>query len=157
MARGTLVPEGTGERRALRLERDDPALIEAPCIRGVSLRSVGAPRTGHGAAMIGRPGLSAHRGVPRRLIALPESCSSRWPSRSRRARRSICTRRAAPGLYNEDHVLRSLDSVLGDLPLPDARWAAFIALLTGATLATAGGRLSAAAFALADSRAPPFA
>ncbi|HUM15667.1 MAG TPA: hypothetical protein VL086_08260 [Candidatus Nitrosotalea sp.] len=58
------------------------------------------------------------------------------------------------GLYNEEHVLRSLDSVLGDLPLPDARLAVFIALVTGACL-TAGARLSAPALALADSRAPP--
>ena len=59
------------------------------------------------------------------------------------------------GLYNEEHVLRSLDSVLGDLPLPDARFAAFIALVTGACLTAGGARLSAPALALADSRAPP--
>lgn len=59
------------------------------------------------------------------------------------------------GLYNEEHVLRSLDSVLGDLPLPDARLAAFIALVTGSCLTAGGARLSAPALALADSRAPP--
>lgn len=61
------------------------------------------------------------------------------------------------GLYNEEHVLRSLDSVLGDLPLPDVRSAAFIALVTGAALAAGGARLSTLALALADSRAPPLA
>ena len=106
--------------------------------------------------MIGRPGLSAHRGVRAAMIALPIlllalaiPLETSPPVHLHKA--------GSAGLYNEDHVLRSLDSVLGDLPLPDARWAAFIALLTGATLATGGGRLSAAAFALADSRAPPFA
>jgi hypothetical protein len=42
--RGTLVPEGTGERRALRLERDDR--LYRGTLHPVSLRSVGAPRTG---------------------------------------------------------------------------------------------------------------
>ena len=60
------------------------------------------------------------------------------------------------GIYNQEHVLRSLDSVFGDLPLPDARCAFFIALVAGAALAAGGARLSVSALALADSRAPPF-
>ena len=61
------------------------------------------------------------------------------------------------GLFNEEHVLASLDSVLGALPLPDARASAFIALVTGACLTAGGARLSVAALDLADSRAPPLA
>lgn len=60
------------------------------------------------------------------------------------------------GLYNEEHVLASLDSVLGDLPLLDVH-TAFIALVTGACLAAGGARLSVAAPDLAGSRAPPLA
>jgi len=41
--RGTLVPEGTGERRALRLERDDR--LYRGTLHPVSPRSIGAPRS----------------------------------------------------------------------------------------------------------------
>jgi hypothetical protein len=58
------------------------------------------------------------------------------------------------GLYNEEHVLASLDSVLGDLPLPEAP-AAFVALVARACLSAGGARLSVAALDLAGSRAPP--
>lgn len=61
------------------------------------------------------------------------------------------------GLYNEEHVLGSLDSVVGDLPLPDARFAVFIALVAAARLTAGGARLSAPVVDLADSRAPPLA
>jgi hypothetical protein len=40
--RGTLVPEGTGGRRALRLERDDR--LYRGILHPVSLRSIGPPR-----------------------------------------------------------------------------------------------------------------
>jgi hypothetical protein len=60
------------------------------------------------------------------------------------------------GLYNEEHVLASLDSALGDLPLPDAV-AVFIALATGACLTAGGARLSTPVLDLAGSRAPPLA
>jgi hypothetical protein len=59
------------------------------------------------------------------------------------------------GLYNEEHVLGSLDSVVGDLPLPDARFGVFIALVAEACLTDAGARLSAPVLDLAASRAPP--
>jgi len=58
------------------------------------------------------------------------------------------------GLYNEEHVLASLDSVLGDLPQLDAH-AAFIALVENACLTAGGARLGVAALDLAASRAPP--
>ena len=61
------------------------------------------------------------------------------------------------GLYNEEHVLGSLDSVVGDLPLPDARFAVFIAIVADARLGAGGARLSAPVLDLADSRAPPLA
>lgn len=61
------------------------------------------------------------------------------------------------GLYNEEHVLASLDSLSGDLPLPDAGSAVFVALVDSACLLTGGVRLSAPVPNLADSRAPPFA
>lgn len=41
--RGTLVPEGTGEHRSLRIERDDR--LYRGTLRPVSPRSVGAPTT----------------------------------------------------------------------------------------------------------------
>ncbi len=61
------------------------------------------------------------------------------------------------GLYNEEHVLASLDSVSGDLPLPDAGPAVFVALLASACLLARGARLSTPVPDLSDSRAPPFA
>ncbi|HEY7040845.1 MAG TPA: hypothetical protein VID28_18410 [Methylomirabilota bacterium] len=61
------------------------------------------------------------------------------------------------GLYNEEHVLGSLDSVVGDLPLPDARFAVFIALVADARLSAGGARLSTPVLDLTDSRAPPLA
>jgi hypothetical protein len=61
------------------------------------------------------------------------------------------------GLYNEEHVLASLDSLSGDLPLPDAGPAVFIALVASACLLAGGARLSAPVPSLSDSRAPPFA
>jgi hypothetical protein len=61
------------------------------------------------------------------------------------------------GLYNEEHVLASLDSLSGDLPLPDARPAVFVALVASACVLARGARLSAPVPSLPDSRAPPFA
>jgi hypothetical protein len=61
------------------------------------------------------------------------------------------------GLYNEEHVLASLDSLSGDLPLPDAGPAVFVALVASACLLAGGARLSAPTLSLSDSRAPPFA
>jgi len=61
------------------------------------------------------------------------------------------------GLYNEEHVLASLDSLSGDLPLPDAGPAVFVALVASACLLAGGARLCAPALSLSDSRAPPFA
>lgn len=61
------------------------------------------------------------------------------------------------GLYNEEHVLASLDSLSGDLPLPDARPAVFVAIVASTCLLVRGARLSAPVPSLSDSRAPPFA
>ena len=106
--------------------------------------------------MIGRPGLSAHRGIRAAMVALPIlllalaiPLEASPPVHLHKA--------GSAGLYNEEHVLRSLDSVLGDLPLPDVHCAVFIALVTDAALAAGGARLSTPAPALADSRAPPLA
>ena len=60
------------------------------------------------------------------------------------------------GLYNEEHVLASLDSVSGDLPLSDACAAVFILHVGGASRLT-GFRLPASVISLTDSRAPPAA
>lgn len=59
------------------------------------------------------------------------------------------------GLYNEEHVLGSLDSVVGDVPLPHCRLAVFVALIVEARFTAGGARLSAPVLDLADSRAPP--
>ncbi|HTE66056.1 MAG TPA: hypothetical protein VK736_07335 [Candidatus Binatia bacterium] len=61
------------------------------------------------------------------------------------------------GLFNEEHVFASLDSLSGDLPLPDAGPAVFVALVAGARLLARGVRLSSPLPSLSDSRAPPFA
>jgi hypothetical protein len=106
--------------------------------------------------MIDRPGLSPYGGVRAvmvtlllLLVSLAVPLEASQPLHLHEA--------GTAGLYNEEHVLRTLDSVLGDLPLPDARLAVFIALVTGACLTAGGARLSAPPLALADSRAPPLA
>lgn len=62
-----------------------------------------------------------------------------------------------PGIYNEEHVFASLDWLSGDLPLPGAGSAVFVALVASACLLTGGARLSSPVPNLAGSRAPPFA
>lgn len=59
------------------------------------------------------------------------------------------------GVFNEEHVLASLDSVVGDVPLPDCRLAVFITLVADARFTADGARLDAPVLDLADSRAPP--
>ena len=61
------------------------------------------------------------------------------------------------GLFNEEHVLASLDSVVGDAPLPDCRLAVLLALVSDTRPGAGGARLSAPVLDLADSRAPPSA
>lgn len=58
------------------------------------------------------------------------------------------------GLYNEEHVLASLDSVSGDLLLPDASLTVFISHVGRAGLLS-DSRRSAPVVSLTDSRAPP--
>jgi hypothetical protein len=106
--------------------------------------------------MIGRPRRRSHRGACAAtitlllmLVSLAVPLEASQPLHLHEA--------GTAGLYNEEHVLRSLDSVVGDLPLPDARFAVFIALVAGACLTAAGARLSAPVLDLADSRAPPLA
>ncbi len=61
------------------------------------------------------------------------------------------------GLYNEEHVLASLDSLSADAPLPVAPSAVCITLVVGASVLAGGARLSALLPSLAESRAPPLA
>jgi hypothetical protein len=61
------------------------------------------------------------------------------------------------GLYNEEHILVTLDSLSGDLPLPDLGSAVFVALVAGARLLTRGERPSLPVPSVSDSRAPPSA
>ncbi len=61
------------------------------------------------------------------------------------------------GLYNEEHILASLDSLSGDLPMPDAGPAVFVALVASACPLARGARPSAPLPSLSDSRAPPSA
>ena len=61
------------------------------------------------------------------------------------------------GLYNEEHVLASLDQVSGDLPMPDAGPAVFVALVASPCPLARGARLAAPSLSLSDSRAPPIA
>lgn len=60
------------------------------------------------------------------------------------------------GLYNEEHVLASLDSVSGDLPLPDACAAVFLPHVGRADRLT-GFHVPASIVSPTDSRAPPAA
>lgn len=59
------------------------------------------------------------------------------------------------GLYNEEHVLASLDSLTGDLPLPGAGPAVFVSLVASVCSLARGVRPSAPLPSLSDSRAPP--
>jgi len=66
-------------------------------------------------------------------------------------------RGATPGTYNEEHVLASLDSAIGDVPLPDQAPALSVAIATQRPT-PAPDRTVASAFARhAASRAPPLA
>ncbi len=62
-----------------------------------------------------------------------------------------------PGAYNEDHVLWSLESTTGDVPLPDPPPSISICLVTPSYVPTSDGRASSAVARHADSRAPPLA
>jgi hypothetical protein len=59
------------------------------------------------------------------------------------------------GLYNEDHVLASLEFLGGDGPLPDLPAAVSLALITAACARARRIRPAAPALRLAGSRAPP--
>jgi hypothetical protein len=59
------------------------------------------------------------------------------------------------GVYNEDHVLASLEFLGGDGPLPDLPAAVSLALITGACALPRRTRPGAPALRLAGSRAPP--
>lgn len=61
----------------------------------------------------------------------------------------------SPGIYNEEHVLASLDSLSADAPLPDAPAAAAVAPVAAAGISAGSARLTAPVVSLADSRAPP--
>lgn len=62
-----------------------------------------------------------------------------------------------PGAYNEDHVLWSLESTTGDVPLPDPPPSISIALVAPSSVPTTDGHASSAVVRHADSRAPPLA
>lgn len=59
------------------------------------------------------------------------------------------------GLYNEDHVLASLEFLGGDGPLPDLPAAVRLALVAAACVLAGGTRPAKPALRLAGSRAPP--
>jgi len=59
------------------------------------------------------------------------------------------------GVYNEDHVLASLEFLGGDGPLPDLPTAVALALITAACARPRRGRPGAPALRLDGSRAPP--
>ncbi len=61
------------------------------------------------------------------------------------------------GLYNEEHVLASLDSLSADAPLPVDASALWFTLVVGASILAGGARHSAPPPNLAGSRAPPLA
>jgi len=59
------------------------------------------------------------------------------------------------GLYNEEHVLASLEFVGGDVPLPDGPPSDFVALVVLPCPAGPAERNADPTVSLADSRAPP--
>jgi hypothetical protein len=59
------------------------------------------------------------------------------------------------GLYNEDHVLASLEFLGGDGPLPELPGAASLVLVTAACAVAGRDRPGAPPLRLAGSRAPP--
>jgi hypothetical protein len=62
-----------------------------------------------------------------------------------------------PGLYNEWHVLATLDSLSGAVPIPDTPSTVFITVIAAACALGQSVRLSAPLLSLSDSRAPPIA
>jgi hypothetical protein len=62
---------------------------------------------------------------------------------------------ASAGLYNEEHVLASLEFVGGDVPLPDGPPGDFVALVVAPCPAGPAARHADPTVSLADSRAPP--
>ena len=62
-----------------------------------------------------------------------------------------------PGAYNEDHVLWSLESTAGDVPLPDPPPSISIDLVMPSSVSTSDGHASSAVVRHARSRAPPLA
>jgi hypothetical protein len=62
---------------------------------------------------------------------------------------------ATAGLYNEDHVLASLEFLGGDGPLPDFPAAVSLTLIVAACALAGRTRPAAPALRLAGSRAPP--
>lgn len=61
------------------------------------------------------------------------------------------------GIYNEEHVLASLDSRSADAPLSDAGPAVFVALVASACPLALGAQRAAPVPGFSDSRAPPSA
>jgi hypothetical protein len=64
---------------------------------------------------------------------------------------------ATAGLYNEEHVLLSLDSVSGDAPLPDPVASVSAVLPAGPSVLGARAEARSSAPRHADPRAPPAA
>lgn len=62
---------------------------------------------------------------------------------------------SSAGLYNEEHVLASLEFLGGDVPLPDGPPADFVALVAAPCAPGPVGRHADPLASLADSRAPP--
>jgi hypothetical protein len=60
-----------------------------------------------------------------------------------------------PGAYNEEHVLSSLESTTGDVPLPAQAPSISIALAAPSSVPTLERPVSSAVARHADSRAPP--
>ena len=62
-----------------------------------------------------------------------------------------------PGAYNEEHVLASLESAVGDVPLPDQAPSLSVGLATQRTAPVPDRRVASTFARHRDSRAPPLA
>ena len=81
------------------------------------------------------------------LVAVTQPLKASYPRHVHEA--------ATAGLYNEDHVLASLEFLGGDGPLPDLPAAVSLALISAACVVADRTLLADRSLRLAGSRAPP--
>ncbi len=97
-----------------------------------------------------RPGLFAQALIGRAVLALVLALVFLQASQPVHLHKGV-----TQGLYNEEHVLQSLESVTGDVPLADRAPSISVPVVAGPRMPRVGARLSSGVARHADSRAPP--